>query len=42
VTEEPQDLCAALDDPNWKTTMDTEFSALVQNKTWHLVPPASS
>jgi hypothetical protein len=42
VTEEPQDLCATLDDPNWKTTMDTEFSALVQNKTWHLVPPASS
>jgi hypothetical protein len=37
---EPNSLAADLNDPNWKMAMDQEFSALVQNKTWHLVPPA--
>ncbi|WVZ90565.1 hypothetical protein U9M48_036856 [Paspalum notatum var. saurae] len=29
----------ALNDENWKSAMDTEFSALMENRTWHLVPP---
>jgi hypothetical protein len=29
----------ALRDQKWITAMDSEHSALLQNKTWHLVPP---
>ena len=29
---------SALDDPKWKKAMDEEYSALMRNKTWHLVP----
>ncbi|WVZ92834.1 LOW QUALITY PROTEIN: hypothetical protein U9M48_038872 [Paspalum notatum var. saurae] len=36
---EPQSLDEALNDKNWKEAMDLEYSALVKNKTWHLVPP---
>jgi histone deacetylase 1/2 len=36
---EPKNLESALDDSNWKGAMDEEFSALMHNKTWHLVPP---
>jgi hypothetical protein len=39
VAEELGELSAALGDPQWKAAMDSEFSALVHNKTWHLVPP---
>lgn len=28
----------ALGDPRWKKVMDEEYSALMRNKTWHLVP----
>ena len=28
----------ALKDPNWKMAMDDEYNALIQNKTWDLVP----
>jgi hypothetical protein len=28
----------ALADPKWKAAMDEEYSALVNNKNWHLVP----
>lgn len=38
-SEEPQSLNEALADSNWKQAMDTEFTALIHNKTWHLVPP---
>jgi hypothetical protein len=38
-TGEPSHLNEALHDSNWKAAMDTEFDGLVQNKTWHLVPP---
>ncbi|WVZ67619.1 hypothetical protein U9M48_016671 [Paspalum notatum var. saurae] len=38
-TGEPQDLEEALHDKNWKGAMEDEFSALLRNKTWHLVPP---
>jgi hypothetical protein len=37
-TREPKTLHEALSDSNWKSIMDEEFSALVKNKTWHLVP----
>lgn len=35
---EPHDLSKALGNKNWKHAMDEEFSALQDNKTWHLVP----
>jgi hypothetical protein len=37
-TREPKMLHEALSDSNWKSIMDEEFSALVKNKTWYLVP----
>jgi histone deacetylase 1/2 len=37
---EPHNLDEALTDKNWKDAMDSEYKALVQNKTWHLVPPS--
>ncbi|KAK1604909.1 hypothetical protein QYE76_028690 [Lolium multiflorum] len=37
-TGEPDNLQEALADPNWKMAMDDEFSALMHNNTWHLVP----
>jgi hypothetical protein len=41
ISEQPGDLSAALSDPHWKAAMDSKLSALVCNKTWHLVPPMS-
>ena len=35
---EPTTVSSALDDPKWKKAMDEEYSALMRNKTWHLVP----
>jgi hypothetical protein len=35
---EPQNLEEALGNKNWKQAMDLEFSALMNNKTCHLVP----
>jgi hypothetical protein len=35
---EPQNLEEALKSKNWKHAMDLEFSALMNNKTWHLAP----
>jgi hypothetical protein len=39
----PSSACAALRDPNWKASMEAEFSALQANRTWHLVdkPPSA-
>ncbi|CAH9140198.1 unnamed protein product [Cuscuta epithymum] len=34
----PKTPIQALQDPNWKSAMDDEFSALIKNKTWELVP----
>jgi hypothetical protein len=28
-----------MSEPRWKHAIDLEFSALVHNKTWHLIPP---
>jgi hypothetical protein len=36
---EPRDLRDALQTAHWKEAMDTEYSALLKNKTWQLVPP---
>ncbi|KAK1573098.1 hypothetical protein QYE76_008309 [Lolium multiflorum] len=38
VTDEPRTLQQAFSDPNWHHAMDEEYSALMKNKTWHLVP----
>jgi hypothetical protein len=37
-TGEPRNLDDALSDCNWRKAMEDEYSALMQNKTWHLVP----
>lgn len=41
VTTEPRYLSQALDDSRWKEAMVSEFSILMKNKKWHLVPPRS-
>ena len=38
ISGEPTTVSSALDDPKWKKAMDEEYSALMRNKTWHLVP----
>jgi hypothetical protein len=35
-------LIEALDDENWCKAMYEEYKALMENKTWHLVPPSSN
>ncbi|KAK1653939.1 hypothetical protein QYE76_071744 [Lolium multiflorum] len=40
---EPREPCTrveALNDPNWQQAMQEEYDALIENKTWHLVPPS--
>jgi histone deacetylase 1/2 len=39
---EPHTLTEALSDPNWRQAMEEEYNALIQNKTWYLVPPLSN
>jgi histone deacetylase 1/2 len=36
---EPRNLEEALANPDWKKAMDLEYSALLKNETWELVPP---
>ncbi|WVZ49109.1 hypothetical protein U9M48_000490 [Paspalum notatum var. saurae] len=36
---EPYNLEQALSSPEWKQAMDVEYSALMRNHTWELVPP---
>ena len=36
--QEPSSVQQALQLPHWKTTMEAEYSALVRNGTWRLVP----
>jgi hypothetical protein len=40
-TCEPSKLSEALEDDRWHTAMQDEYTALMKNKTWHLVPPNS-
>jgi hypothetical protein len=37
-TGEPATLSEALGDQNWVSAMNSEYQALLQNRTWHLVP----
>jgi hypothetical protein len=37
-SDEPSSVDAALQDPKWVQAMNAEHSALLQNRTWHLVP----
>jgi hypothetical protein len=39
---EPTNLTEALEHTQWKTAMDEEYTALMDNHTWHLVPPNSN
>jgi hypothetical protein len=39
--EEPLDLIVAMADPHWREAMNSEFSALICNMMWHLVPPSA-
>jgi hypothetical protein len=39
-TGEPSNLAEALDDTRWCQAMQEEYNALMENKTWHLVPPS--
>jgi hypothetical protein len=41
-TGEPNKLSEALDDPKWHHAMEEEYNALLENKTWHLVPPSNN
>lgn len=36
---EPTDHVEALQDENWKQSMEEEYQALLKNETWRLVPP---
>lgn len=38
----PRTYRAALADPNWHDAMQEEYSALLANNTWDLVPPPPS
>jgi hypothetical protein len=38
-SDEPHSLLEALSTPSWKAAMNDEYTALMRNKTWHLVPP---
>jgi histone deacetylase 1/2 len=41
-TGEPYNLTEALADQNWRQAMEEEYNALIENNTWHLVPPSSN
>jgi hypothetical protein len=41
-TGEPDSLAEALGDEKWRHAMNEEHTTLMQNKTWHLVPPDST
>lgn len=38
-SEEPSTVAEALQDSKWKGAMDVEYKALMNNRTWRLVPP---
>jgi hypothetical protein len=41
-TGEPESLSEAMHDPTWKHAMEEEFSVLMKNGTWHLVPASQA
>ena len=38
ISGEPTNLGDALGDSKWKEAMDEEYTALMKNNTWHLLP----
>jgi hypothetical protein len=38
-TGEHRSISEALQDPRWKHATEDEYSAVLKNGTWHLVPP---
>ena len=38
----PRNPLGAINDPNWKIAMQEEYNALIENKTWELVPRPSN
>jgi histone deacetylase 1/2 len=38
ISDEPSSVDATLQDPRWVQVMNAEHTALLQNRTWHLVP----
>jgi hypothetical protein len=40
--EEPESLSETMHDPKWKHAMEEEFSTLMKNGTWHLVPASQA
>jgi hypothetical protein len=41
-TGESESLSEAIHDPKWKHAVEEEFSALIKNDTWHLVPASQA
>jgi hypothetical protein len=41
-TGEPRSFSSALENSKWRKAMEEEYDALLQNQTWHLVPPSSN
>jgi hypothetical protein len=41
-TCDPSKIFEDLGDDKWKEAMQEEYNAVIQNKTWHLVPPCSN
>lgn len=41
-TGESGNLSEALNDSNWRRAMEEKYNALIENKTWHLVPPSKN
>jgi histone deacetylase 1/2 len=41
-TGEPLNLTEAMSDSKWRQAMEEEYNALIENKTWHLVPPSKN
>jgi hypothetical protein len=41
-TGESSTLVEALEDTRWHQAMQDEYDALMDNKTWHLIPPSST
>ena len=42
IIAKPRTVKQALQDPNWKLTMEHEYQALLKNQTWSLVSPPSN
>jgi hypothetical protein len=40
--DEPSMLAEAFEDSHWRQAMNDEYQVLMENKTWHLVPPNST